>query len=86
MTYKILSTRQIKETLFTTIEFTFDFGIEIVEIPHFYPETISDEAFQVNIEQNIKIVADALVAKEIKSQEIENKLPILEIGIIKSII
>jgi len=81
ITASALSTRQIKETLFTIVEFT-----EIVEIPHFYPETISDEAFQVNIEQNIKIVADALVAKEIKSQEIENKLPILEIGIIKSII
>jgi hypothetical protein len=85
MEYKILSTRQIKETLFTTVEFTFEFGSEVVEIPHNYPETYSEEAFHKNIEQNIKNVADSLIAKEAKSKEIENKLPTIEIGITKSL-
>jgi len=85
MEYKIISIRQDKETLFTKVEFTFDFGTEIVEIPHNYPETYSEEAFHKNIEQNIKNVADALIAKEVKSKEIENKLPTIEIGVTKSL-
>jgi hypothetical protein len=31
MTYKILSTRQLEETLFTLVEFTFDFGIQEID-------------------------------------------------------
>ena len=54
MTYKILSTRQIKEILFTHVEFIFSFGVMEIEIPHFFPETISDEAFQTAIDYKIK--------------------------------
>ena len=83
MTYKILSTRQQEETLFTLVEFTFDFGIQEIDIPHFFPDTSSDEAFQANIEQNIKNVADAIISKQVKSEEIESVLPTLEIGVDK---
>lgn len=83
MTYKILSTRQLEGTLFTLVEFTFDFGIKEVDIPHYFPDTSSDEAFQANIEQNIKNVADSLIAKEVKATEIVSVLPTLEIGISK---
>ena len=83
MTYKILSTRQLEETLFTLVEFTFDFGIQEVDIPHYFPDTSSDEAFNANIEQNIKNVADSLIAKQVKSEEIVSVLPTLEIGVDK---
>jgi hypothetical protein len=83
MTYKILSTRQIENTLFTTVEYNFDFGIKEIEIPHDSPDTSSDEAFQANVEQNIKNVADSLIAKEIKTEEIVSVLPTLEIGVDK---
>ena len=83
MTYKILSTRQQEETLFTLVEFTFDFGIQEVDIPHYFPDTSSDEAFNANIEQNIKNVADAIISKQVKSEEIESVLPTLEIGVDK---
>lgn len=83
MTYKILSTRQQEDTLFTLVEYTFDFGIQEVDIPHDSPDTSSDEAFQANIEQNIKNVADSLIAKEVKTEEIVSVLPILEIGVVK---
>jgi hypothetical protein len=83
MTYKILSTRQEGETLFTLVEFNFDFGIQQVDIPHFFPDTSSEESFNTNIEQNIKNVADSLIAKEVKKEEILLNLPVLEIGVIK---
>lgn len=38
MTYKILSTRQIEETLITTVEYNFDGEIVVVDIPHFMPQ------------------------------------------------
>lgn len=85
MTYKILSTRQIKEILFTHVEFTFSFGVMEIEIPHFFPETISDEAFQTAIDYKIKEYGINLYNNEVKAQEIENKIPILEIGVIKPI-
>jgi hypothetical protein len=39
MTYKILSTRQVDETLFTTVEYNFDGYIVITEVAHFMPKT-----------------------------------------------
>lgn len=83
MTYKILSTRQLEETLFTLVEFTFDFGIQEIDIPHYFPDTSSDEAFNANIEQNIKNVADSIIRTQVKSEEIESVLPTLEIGVDK---
>ena len=39
MTYKILSTRQIDESLFTTVEYNFDGSIVTTEVAHFMPKT-----------------------------------------------
>ena len=39
MTYKILFTRQIDETLFTTVEYNFDGTIVTTEVAHFMPKT-----------------------------------------------
>jgi len=39
MTYKILSTRQIDESLFTTVEYNFDGTIVTIEVAHFMPKT-----------------------------------------------
>lgn len=38
MTYKILSTRQIEETLITNVEYNFDNEIVVVDVPHFMPQ------------------------------------------------
>ena len=50
MTYKILSTRQIEETLITTVEYNFDGEIVLVDIPHFMP-------------QNSQVIIDNIVSR-----------------------
>ena len=50
MTYKILSTRQIEETLITTVEYNFNGEIVVVDIPHFMP-------------QNSQIIIDNIVTR-----------------------
>ena len=57
MTYKITSTRQIEETLFTTVEYNFDGTIVTTEVAHFMPNT------EAEIEQNIINRAASEVAK-----------------------
>ena len=47
MTYKILSTRQIDETLFTTVEYNFDGTLVTTEVAHFMPK--SEEEITQNI-------------------------------------
>lgn len=47
MTYKILSTRQVDETLFTTVEYNFDGTIVTTEVAHFMPK--SEEEITQNI-------------------------------------
>ena len=47
MTYKILSTRQVDETLFTTVEYNFDGTIIATEVAHFMPK--SEEEITANI-------------------------------------
>lgn len=47
MTYKILSTRQAGESLFTTVEYNFDGNIVIIEVTHFMPKT--EEEIMQNI-------------------------------------
>lgn len=42
MTYKILSTRTLGETLFTEVEYDFDGTIVTVEVAHFMPQTSQD--------------------------------------------
>ena len=57
MTYKITSTRQIDETLFTTVEYNFDGTIVTTEVAHFMPKT------EAEIEQNIINRAASEVAR-----------------------
>lgn len=45
MTYTILSTNQIEESLFTTVEYNFDGTIVTVEVAHFMPKD-TDEITQ----------------------------------------
>ena len=57
MTYKILSTRQVDETLFTTVEYNFDGTIVTTEVAHFRPKT------EEEITQNIINRAASEVAR-----------------------
>jgi hypothetical protein len=57
MTYKITATRQIEETLFTTVEYNFDGTIVTTEVAHFMPKT------EAEIEQNIINRAASEVAR-----------------------
>ena len=57
MTYKILSTRQIDESLFTTVEYNFDGTIVTTEVAHFMPKT------EEEITQNIINRASSEVAR-----------------------
>ena len=57
MTYKILSTRQIENTLFTTVEYNFDNNIVTTEVPHYMPKTVEE------ITQNIIGRADSELEK-----------------------
>ena len=45
MTYKIKSTRQVQEVLYTEVEYSFDETILTVEIAHFNPQS-TDEITQ----------------------------------------
>lgn len=42
MTYKILSTSTLDETITTTVEYNFDGTIITVDIPHFMPQSEGD--------------------------------------------
>jgi hypothetical protein len=57
MTYKILSTRQAGESLFTTVEYNFDGNIVTIEVTHFMPKT------EEEITQNIINRAASEVAR-----------------------
>jgi hypothetical protein len=57
MTYKIISTRQIDESLFTIVEYNFDGTIITTEIAHFMPKT------EEEITQNIINRASSEVAR-----------------------
>jgi hypothetical protein len=57
MTYKILSTRQIDESLFTTVEYNFDGTIVTTEVAHFMPKT------EEEITQNIINRASSEIAR-----------------------
>lgn len=57
MTYKILSTRQVDETLFTTVEYNFDGSIVTTELAHFMPKT------EEEVTQNIINRAEAEVTR-----------------------
>jgi hypothetical protein len=79
MTYKILSTKQIVETLFTTVEYNFDGNIVTTEVAHFMPK--SEEEIKQNIinrassEMN-KIEASATIFTLVESIVIGEEKPI----------
>lgn len=76
MTYKILSTRQVEETLITTVEYNFDNEIVVVDVSHFMPNTSQEivqniinrsqsELVKLNIKQTIpNIINDLNIGQE----------------------
>jgi hypothetical protein len=79
MTYKILSTRQIDEILFTTVEYNFDGNTVTIEVAHFMPKS------EEEIKQNIINRASTEVAKIEASAAIITLVESITIGEIKSI-
>ena len=79
MTYKILSTRQIDEILFTTVEYNFDGNIVTIEVAHFMPKS------EEEIKQNIINRALTEVAKIEASATISTIVESIVIGEIKPI-
>lgn len=57
MTYKILSTRQAEEILFTTVEYNFNGDIHTIEVGHFMPNS------ETEIETNIVNRASSEIAR-----------------------
>lgn len=74
MTYKILSTRQVDETLFTTVEYNFDGTIVTTEVAHFMPKT------EEEITQNIINRASSEVARMEASSTIATLVESIVIG------
>ena len=74
MTYKILSTRQVAETLFTTVEYNFDGDIVTTEVAHFMPKT------EEEITQNIINRASSEVARIEASSTIATLVESIVIG------
>jgi hypothetical protein len=77
MTYKILSTRQIDEILFTTVEYNFDGNTVTIEVAHFMPKS------EEEIKQNIINRASTEVAKIEASAAITTLVESIVIGEIK---
>lgn len=86
MEYTILSTRKVVDTYFTTVEFDFVTFKETTEIPHNINNNESGEDFKQKIKQNIKNVADAILDREKRTNNLVNfDESIMEIGVIKSL-
>jgi capsule polysaccharide export protein KpsE/RkpR len=79
MTYKILSTRQIEEILFTTVEYNFGGNIVTIEVAHFMPKS------EEEIKQNIINRASAEINKIEASATISTLVESIVIGEIKPI-
>jgi phosphoglycolate phosphatase-like HAD superfamily hydrolase len=80
MTYKILSTRQVDETLFTTVEYSFDANIVTAEVAHFMPK--SEEEIKQNIinrasSEVARIEASATISTLVESIVIGEEKPII---------
>jgi hypothetical protein len=74
MTYKILSTSQVAETLFTTVEYNFDDTIVTTEVAHFMPKT------EEEITQNIINRAESEVVRMEASSTIATLVENIVIG------
>lgn len=69
MTYKIISTRQVEETLFTTVEYNLGGTIRTIEIAHFMPDSAE------TIEQNIVNRAQTEITRIQAEEAIQSILP-----------
>ena len=79
MTYKILSTNQVDETLFTTVEYNFDGTIVTTCVAHFMPKT--EEEITQNIinraeSEVVRIQASSTIATLVESIVIGEEKPI----------
>ena len=68
MTYKIVSTRQIEETLFTTVEYNIEGKTRTIEVAHFMPDSPK------TIEENILNRAQAEITKIQAEESIQSIL------------
>ena len=79
MTYKILSTRQVEETLITNVEYNFDNEIVVVDVPHFMPQN-SQEIIQniINASQSelVRINAKNIIPNIINDLNIGEENPL----------
>jgi hypothetical protein len=74
MTYKILSTRQVAETLFTTVEYNFNGNIVTVEVAHFMASSTQE------IEANISNRAASELVRIQAETVITNLVPTITIN------
>ena len=80
MTYKILSTNQVDETLFTTVEYNFDGTIVTTCVAHFMPKSekeitqniinrVDSELVKIEAANNIAALVENIVIGEEKPIE-----------------
>jgi hypothetical protein len=79
MTYKILSTRQNEESLYTLVEYNFGGTIIIVDVAHFAPKSVQE------IEQNIKNRASTELYKIQASEQLSTIIADIPIAVEKPI-
>lgn len=79
MTYKILSTRQVAETLFTTVEYNFNGTVTTVEVAHFMASSTQE------IETNISNRAQSELVRIQAEAVITNLVPTITINEEKNI-
>ncbi len=79
MTYKILSTRQNEESLYTLVEYNFDGTIITVDVAHFAPKSVQE------IEQNIKNRASTELYKIQASEQLSTIIADIPIAVEKPI-
>lgn len=79
MTYKILSTRQQEQILFTEVEYNFDGQIITTEVAHFNPQST------LAIEENIINRAASELNKLQSVEQINQLLPSIELNQAKDI-
>jgi hypothetical protein len=80
MTYKILSTRQDNELLYTLVEYNFNGNILEIEVAHFNPQSTEE------IENNIINRAASELQRLEKIQQLNELLPNIELNQTKDII
>jgi hypothetical protein len=79
MTYKILSTRQTGEVLYTTIEYNFNETIVTIDMGHSAPKSVQE------IEDNIKLRATTELYKLQAAAQLETIINDLSLDIEKPI-